>query len=152
MTATIVPPAETFAAPTSRSLLVYYIVYLISIAIPVVVLAYMLFYWVPKYREMLKDFKVALPALTEWALYVATMLESPPVWLPLLGVVLALPLIPAAIQRRFKTRTQHVTGFMIFVLILLFVSFSSFMLIQLAMFLPMVKLVQSVSGAGGGDG
>ena len=141
-------PVSDAPAPAKSFLLRFYFLYLILLGIPFTCLMAMLVFGVPYFREIFKDFKTALPVLTERLLSLSMMLESPLAWIPLVLVLLALPVPLATLQTRCKTATQQVTAFMIVTLIVLFLSFSAFMFIQVAMFLPLVKLIQSVSGEG----
>jgi type II secretory pathway component PulF len=145
---TLAAPPDSMSPPAqSKSpLIIIYLLYLFMLAIPFAWLMTIIVFGVPYFREIFKDFKIALPALTEQLLSLSVILQSPLVWIPLVLILLALPLAPAFLQTRFKTTTQQVTAFMMITLVVMALSFSATMVIQVALFLPIVKLVESVSG------
>ncbi len=121
----------------------------VAAAYAVAALAVLVFI-VPKYREVFKDFKTALPALTELVLWCASLAQNGEVSVLLTLAFAGLVPVPFALMRMgregvLSTKRRILSrGIALIVFVLFFL-----LPVVIALMLPMVKLVRSISGEGG---
>jgi type II secretory pathway component PulF len=129
----------------------FYVLYFFFTLIPFSLVTIFFLGVLPRFKEVFKDFKTALPALTEMLLSFGDWFNSG-LWLPFLLLALLLPLLPAWLTARSRDRgNRFMWAFLCFNLMFLF-SLIVLSLAVLALFLPLIKLVQSVSGGDTGAG
>jgi hypothetical protein len=124
----------------------FYRVYLVMLLIPIVLLAILLWVGVPWARELLKDFKVTLPLVTEFWLVAADFAKSPFLWLPILAAAALLPWPIALHTARQSSPIRQVKialFWMLLELLMIVVLLSYYMV---AIMLPIHNLVRNISG------
>jgi len=147
MTAPEIPYQPRATQEYKRELRRYYILFLIATALSTFVVIGFLLFVMPWMKEIFKDFRTSLPAVTEWVLTIAEFCHDG-WWLAVLPVAFAVPFLGAKIVADQKSEALKVIVAMLFFL-LLFIAMTGFLVaMTLAIFLPLVKLVQSINGVG----
>ena len=141
-------PTLSYSTPGTRptaSFPLYYVVYLAIVMVPTVLLLGYFILLTPHFQEIFKDFKTTLPAFTEWTLRLAYLVRGG-LWIPIVLVALALPVLPAWITVRQIHRPNRVMYVLMGVILMLLCNLIGGIFGVAALFLPLVKLIHSVSG------
>jgi type II secretory pathway component PulF len=145
------PPART-VSPVLRVGISYVLYALVWTVVFAVVVALLLL-WVPGYRRVFMDFRMALPRISEQVLALSDSLRH-----GILGYVLiffmivALPIVPALLTGLPSRRAVRVAVAVLMLLVIGLAATGMVSTIAFAMHLPMERLVQSISGAESGQG
>jgi type II secretory pathway component PulF len=123
---------------------VYLIWFGVSWVVCVLTLAVFIF-GIPKLREIFKDFKTTLPALSQWILTISDFIAMQFGWILMLLIPFLLPLPVVVIEAVCNRKTARVLG-RIYRLGLIALVLAMAAMIVLGLLLPLVKLMSAVSG------
>ena len=116
-----------------------------------IALGILLIFGVPKFREIFKDFKTTLPALTMWLIDFSDFVANGFGWIVLLLLPLFLPAPVLVLDLTCEARTARVLRRVYTaLLIVVFVAFVGTLILGIG--LPYIKLSQAVSHGEPGGG
>jgi hypothetical protein len=103
------------------------------------------------FEHVFRDFKVDLPTITQWAIWIAGLIWNGFVWIPLiltavLAPLLVIPRLPAPADDAARRRIVRFTRLIMTVAYLVVAAFTVF-----SMFAPMIALINSTAGPSGGE-
>lgn len=141
---------STPPAPVERFMRTY-VWSLITFLIPAVIFTCFLLLVVPRFREIFKDFRTSLPAITQWLLSASSfMMEYWIICIPLLMLLsLVLPILPALYVSTARSEGSVKNRKRLVRTLLLLASSFFLVILLIALLLPLVKLIRSVSGGAG---
>jgi type II secretory pathway component PulF len=105
----------------------------------------------PVFGNIFRESKTTLPAMTEWLLDMSDFFRAGGWIVPIIAAI-GIAFIPTTITARIPDRAHRVLCVLIYLILVLMLILLETSTLAVALFLPMVKLIQSLSGGGGGSG
>ena len=127
-------------------LAVHYATFLAVLFALHMVVSGLLLFVVPRFKEIFKDFRVALPPITEWVFSIASFFDDYWGWAMALALVFLLPFPLALLTTYVEPASRRRKLLATLVTALIFVCLALVLIGAVSLYLPQVKLIQAVSG------